>query len=49
MKAFCIQLIAMSCMMGFQNHIARRSVACKYHVASFGVKATIQTYAVNGL
>ena len=29
-----------------QNHMARRSVACRDHVTSLKVKVTIQTYAM---
>ena len=34
-KAFCIQLINLSCLVGFQNYMARHSVALKDRVASF--------------
>ena len=49
MEACFIQLITLSCMLGFQNYMARCSVACKDHVASLKVKVTIQTYVVNRL
>ena len=49
MKACCIQLIILSSMEGFQNNMARLSVACKDHITSLKVKVTFQTYAVNRL
>ena len=36
----------MSCMVGFQNHMARCSVVRKDHVTSLKAKATIQTSAM---
>ena len=41
MKAYCIQLITLSCLVGFQNYMLRCSVACKDHVASLKVKVVI--------
>ena len=46
MKACCIQLITVSCMVGFQNCMARHSVAGKDHVTSLKVNVTIQTFPV---
>ena len=43
MKVYCIQLITLSCMVRFQNYMARKSVAHKDHVASLKVKVTIKT------
>ena len=48
MKACCIQLITLSCMVAFQNNMARCTVARKDHVASLKVKVTIQAYAMKG-
>ena len=49
MKACCVHLITLSCMVEFQNCMTRHSLAHKDHVASLKVKVTIQTYAVNRL
>ena len=46
MKACCIQLITSACMVGFQNYMAKRSVAHKDHVTSLKVKVTILTHAM---
>ena len=49
MKACCIKLITLSCMVGFQNYMPRRSVACKDYVASLKIKVIILTCVVNRL
>ena len=46
MKACCIQLITLSCMVGLHNYLARSVVACKDHGAGLKIKVTIQTYAM---
>ena len=46
MKACSIQLITLSCMVGFQNDMGRCCVACKDHVTNLKVKVIIQTYAM---
>ena len=46
MKVCCSQLITLSCMVRFQNCMAKHCVAYKDRVASLKVKVTIQTYAV---
>ena len=47
MKVCCIQLITLSCMVRFQNCMAKQFFAYKDHVASFKGKVTVQTFAVN--
>ena len=49
MKASCIQRIALSYMVGFQNYMPTHFVAGKDTGASLKVKVTVQTYAVNWL
>ena len=46
MKAYYIQLLNLSCMVGFQNYTPRCSVACKGHVTSLKVKVRVKTYAL---
>ena len=47
MKVSYIHLITLSCMLRFQNYMAKHCVAYKDLVASLNVKVTIQTYAGN--
>ena len=47
MKVCCIQLITLSCMVRFQNCMAKHFVAYKDHIASLKFKVAVQTFAVN--